>query len=139
LGVAEVQAGRRTHLANVRRMFETLDVFVFTLGLTEGWRSKVDGAVFPLAPGVAAGEMDADVYEFVNFSAQDVSGDLDTFRKKLQSVNPSAKIILTVSPIPLIATYEDQHVLVATTYSKSVLRVAADEAARDRSDVMYFP
>ena len=35
---AEVIAARDAHLAAVRHLFETLDVFVLTLGLTEGWR-----------------------------------------------------------------------------------------------------
>ena len=47
----ELLADRTQHLAAVRQMFETLDVFVFTLGLTECWRSKEDGAVFPICPG----------------------------------------------------------------------------------------
>jgi hypothetical protein len=50
-------------------MFETLDVLVFTFGLTESWRNRADGAIFPLAPGVAGGEFHGDRYEFVNFSA----------------------------------------------------------------------
>jgi hypothetical protein len=48
-------------------------------------------------------------------------------------------VILTVSPVPLVATATDQHVLVATTYSKSVLRVAADKAERNFKNVIYFP
>ena len=39
-------------------MFEQSEIFIFTLGLTEAWRSKKDGAVFPLAPGVSAGSFD---------------------------------------------------------------------------------
>jgi hypothetical protein len=48
-------------------------------------------------------------------------------------------VLLTVSPVPLIATYEDRHVLVSTTYSKSVLRVAADKLCRAFEGVDYFP
>ena len=55
---AEVVAARDAHLAEVRRLFETLDVFVLTLGLTEGWRWRADGAALPLAPGVAGGTFD---------------------------------------------------------------------------------
>ena len=135
----QVEEARTEHLAAVRRMLETLDVFVFTLGLTEAWLSKRDGAVFPLAPGVAGGAMNFDEYEFVNFSVRDVADDLMQFRAKLLSVNPQARIVLTVSPVTLIATYENEHVLVATTYSKAVLRVAADEVSRNRTDTMYFP
>ena len=35
---------------------------------------------------------------------------------------PKLRILLTVSPVPLTATAGDDHVLLATTYSKSVLR-----------------
>jgi hypothetical protein len=52
ISVAEMHADRAQHLAAVRKMFETLDVFVFTLGLTECWAAREDGAAFPLCPGV---------------------------------------------------------------------------------------
>jgi hypothetical protein len=50
-----------------------------------------------------------------------------------------ARFILTVSPVPLVATMEDRSVLVSTTYSKSVLRVAAEEVAAAQGGVAYFP
>lgn len=136
----ELLADRAQHLAAVREMFETLDVFVFTLGLTECWRSKEDGAVFPVCPGVEGGKFDPAKYEFYNQTVEDVTADLVAFRDALHAVNPKAQIILTVSPVPLVATAEEgAHVLSATTYSKSVLRVAA-EALRQRFDnVHYFP
>jgi GSCFA family len=127
------------HLAAVRQMFETLDVFVFTLGLTEGWRVKTDQTILPLAPGVAGGSWDPSRYEFINFEVEDITNDMIAFVDRLRSVNAGARIVLTVSPVPLIATYEDRHVLVSNTYSKSVLRVAADKVARARANVTYFP
>jgi GSCFA family len=135
----EVFAETEKHLAAVRTMFETLDIFVFTLGLTEGWRVKADQAVLPLAPGVAGGDWDETRYEFVNFEVEEIAGDMIAFLDRLRRVNPNAKAILTVSPVPLVATYEDRHVLVSNTYSKSVLRVAADKIARAREGVSYFP
>jgi hypothetical protein len=119
-------------------MFEGCDVLIFTLGLTEAWRSTRDGAVFPLAPGVAGGEPGPD-YGFHNFSAQEVTADLSAFLGRLRQVNPGVRVVLTVSPVPLIATYEEAHVLAATTYSKAALRVAAEETARADPNVFYFP
>ena len=52
--VEELTEDRSRHLAAVRQMFETLDVFVFTLGLTESWEHVPDGAALPLAPGLPA-------------------------------------------------------------------------------------
>ena len=135
-----LSSGRATLISSaVRRLFEQLDVLVMTLGLTEAWSSKSDGAVVPLAPGVVADPSDPQRYEFVNFSVAEVANDLHEFRAKLKAVNPRARIILTVSPVPLAATFEHRHVLTATTYSKAVLRVAAEQAAQGRDDVMYFP
>jgi hypothetical protein len=53
--------------------------------------------------------------------------------------NRSVKFLLTVSPVPLTATASDQHVLVATTYSKSVLRAVAGKLAMEFDNVDYFP
>ena len=127
------------HLTAVRQMFHQCDVFVFTMGLTEGWRSRIDGAVFPLAPGVVAGEFDAERHEFVNFGVHENEADMSEFLERLRKINPRAKVLLTVSPVPLIATYEPRHVLVSTTYSKSVLRVAAESMQRAYPWVDYFP
>jgi hypothetical protein len=137
--VGQVQMARERHLAAVRSMFENLDVFIFTLGLTEAWRNRVDGAVYPLAPGVVGRNFDAGIHEFVNFDAAEVVCDMQSFIERLRGVNRAAKLILTVSPVPLIATYESSHVLVATTYSKSVLRVAAQEIFREDELTDYFP
>jgi hypothetical protein len=41
--------------------------------------------------------------------------------------------------VPLVATAGNGHVLTATTYSKSVLRVAAGLVAAQEPDVAYFP
>nr|WP_321454985.1 GSCFA domain-containing protein [uncultured Cohaesibacter sp.] len=134
----DVLKAREEHFSAVRKIFEECEIFVFTLGLTEAWRSSRDGAVFPLAPGVAGGHP-GDDYEFVNFSADEVTADLKQFIEKLRTVNPTCRVLLTVSPVPLIATYEPRHVLVSTTYSKSVLRVAAEEACNSFDRVHYFP
>ena len=135
----ELAQARSQHFAAVREMFETLDVFVFTLGLTEAWRSRIDGAVYPLAPGVVAGRMDAARHEFVNFDVNAVISDMRSFVERLRKINPAARMIVTVSPVPLIATFEARHVLVSTTLSKAVLRTAADEITRNDALSDYFP
>ena len=141
-GFADIEtlhADRAAHLEHVRSMFRETDFFVFTLGLTEGWRSREDGAVFPIAPGVTAGEYDEARHEFVNFDVFETLQDLRAFLPALRAVNPGVRVLLTVSPVPLVATYEARHVLTATTYSKSVLRVAAETVAREFDWVDYFP
>ncbi|WP_245582411.1 GSCFA domain-containing protein [Neorhizobium lilium] len=135
----EVVYARKEHLEAARRVFRESEVFIFTLGLTESWRSKVDGAVFPLAPGVVAGSFDPEKHEFHNYSVRETTKILGEALDKLKNVNPDIKVLLTVSPVPLIATYEDRHILASTTYSKAVLRIAAQEYVEKYDWVDYFP
>lgn len=135
----EVIADRKRHLAAVREMFETLDVLVFTMGLTEGWHSTVDDTMYPTAPGTIAGEYDPERFAFKNLQYPDVLDDMNRFWEILREVNPDARMLLTVSPVPLIATATGGHVLPATTYSKSVLRAVAGDLAAMHDDVYYFP
>jgi|SRR5699024_2679465 len=130
---------RRLHLARVREMFESLDVFIFTLGLTESWLSTEDGTVFPNAPGVIAGTMEDNPAKFHNLSVAESLADMNEFWALLKEINPSARMILTVSPVPLVATASGNHVLQATMYSKSVLRAVAQEMADHNEGIHYFP
>lgn len=127
------------HLAFVKDMLQSVHVFVFTPGLTECWASKIDGAVFPVAPGVIAGEMDPHRYEFLNFRTPEVKADLIAAIDLMRVLNPEIKFIFTVSPVPLVATYENRHVLVSTAYSKSVLRASIDETVQQYDFADYFP
>ncbi len=136
---AEMVADRDYHLGCVRRMFEELDVFVFTLGLTERWTSREDGAAFPICPGVAGGVFDPARYAFHTMRASEVAADLRSFAAELRSVNPGARMIVTVSPVPLVATATGQHVLAATIQAKSALRVACEEFTQDTPGTAYFP
>jgi hypothetical protein len=129
----------RQHLRAVLDAFGSATVFVFTLGLTEAWESTLDGAVYPACPGTVAGQFDPARHRFHNFSADEVRADLVAFIGKLRETNPGVRVILTVSPVPLVATATDQHVVVASSYSKAVLRVAAAEAAASTPQVSYFP
>jgi hypothetical protein len=135
----ELREDRIQHLAAVRNMFENLDVFVFTLGLTETWISAEDNAAFPLCPGVVAGSFDPERYHFLNLTVDEVVADMMEFMQRLLSVNNKARVVLTVSPVPLMATAENQHVLVSTTLSKSILRIAADIIQHRYPEVAYFP
>lgn len=136
---SEFEMLRKQHFRAIIKTFELGEVLIFTFGLTEGWRSKDDGTVFPVCPGTSGGEFDASRHEFVNFNVGDVIRDFQDFVRLARSINSNLKIILTVSPVPLVATATSSHVLVATTYSKSVLRVACEELATTLPNVFYFP
>lgn len=135
----ELEASRASHLRQVRTLFQSIDVFVFTLGLTESWQSVADGAVFPMCPGTVAGTFDPARYVFANAGYPEVLDAMSRVINFLRRINPSLRFILTVSPVPLTATASGHHVLVATAQSKAVLRAVAGELARRHEFVDYFP
>ena len=135
----EVLQEQQQHLKQVRRMFETLDVFVYTMGLTETWINRETGAAYPICPGVTAGTFDPEQTEFINLDYITILEEMETFLSYLREVNPSAKVLLTVSPVPLTATAEERHVLLSTMASKSILRSVADQLYRRHAHVDYFP
>lgn len=137
--VDELLADRAQHLSATRRALEAADVFVFTLGLTEAWEDCRDGAVFPLAPGVAGGHFDPALTQFRNLDVEETTADLIAALSMIRAHNPAVRLILTVSPVPLNATMEDRHVMQSTAWSKAVLRLAADRAAAAFTDCCYFP
>ncbi len=135
----ELALDRGQHLACVRQAIEDMDVFVFTIGLTEAWEDRRDGAVFPLAPGVAGGRFAPERHGFVNFGVEACREDLCAALSLIREKNPRVRIVLTVSPVPLNATYAPRHVLASTTWSKAVLRVVAEDAVQAFPDSVYFP
>lgn len=134
----EVLAHRADHLRAVRRMLESASVFVFTFGLTEAWVDAGSGDVYPTFPGVFD-TYDPDRHVFRNFRTSEIVEDFLETRRLIHGVNPDMRFILTVSPVPLIATATDSHVLTATTASKSILRAAVQELYELCDDVDYFP
>lgn len=134
----EVLRSRAHTLRCIREALPTIDVFIFTLGLTEGWE-HVDGHAYPMCPGTVRGRFDAAVHRFVNHRTDEVVSRLSATIDRLRALRTSMRFLLTVSPVPLTATASGGHVLTATMHSKSVLRAAAGELVARRDDVDYFP
>lgn len=137
--VEEMRALRADHLERVADLFSRMDVLVFTMGLTEAWLSREDGACFPLCPGTAGGTFDESHHAFRNLSSAEVRADMEALLASLRALNPRLEVLLTVSPVSLMATATAQQVSVATSYSKSVLRAVAGELYEAHGFVDYFP
>lgn len=137
----EVVFQRRAHVEQVRQLFESMTLFIFTLGLTETWVHRESGTVYPTAPGTIAGSFDPEVHEFQNATTAEIVRDFKEFQEVVRRIrsNRGFHIMLTVSPVPLTATATGQHVLMANTYSKSVLRAAAGHLSSRYRHIDYYP
>lgn len=136
-----VIAARAEHLKKVRLLFDQMDCFIFTLGLTEMWVHKESGTVYPSAPGSIIGTYDKNLYQFKNAQYDEIISDFFSFTKVLSDIRGGRelKIVLTVSPVPLTATAGSKHVLVQNSFSKSILRSVAGYLSEKENHIDYFP
>lgn len=134
----ELRKLRRNTISCFRKSIAEADFFVFTMGLTESW-FNVAGYEYPICPGTVAGVFSPENHRFMNQDYDFISNAMRSSMEAAKKINPKLRFILTVSPVPLTATASDNHVLVATIESKSVLRAVAGKLSSERDDTDYFP
>lgn len=124
----------------------TADVVTVTLGLIECWYDKKTGKYLNFAPifGSSAQNTpllsDDDRFEFRVLSYEENMENLEAIYDLLVEKNPKVKIIVTVSPVRLSATFTERDVVVANTLSKSMLRTCAESWMRKHPErIDYFP
>ena len=130
---------------NVRKQTEELfhgtDVFIFTLGLSEIWYNKQNGEA--LWGSVPSDIYDEETYGFRVSTVEENRENLIAIREVIRKYRPDAKVIVTLSPVPLMATFRPVSCLTASSVSKAVLRVAIDEFIRSQpegqQDTFYYP
>lgn len=133
----ERAADMAAHTRAVRAALQQCEVFVVTPGMAEAWRSNADNAWFQGVPPKTA--YDPARHRFEVTSVADNIANLEGMYRAMRAVNPKIQLVISLSPVPLIATYRDDHCVVADTVSKSILRVAIDEFCRNHPEVIYFP
>ncbi len=117
------------------------DVFIITLGLSEVWSHKATGDVFWRA--VPQDVYDPALHEFrVSTHAENLAN-LREIHRIIRKHKPDAKIIFTLSPIPLVATFRPISCITANAASKAILLAALDEFLRctqpEDSHLYYWP
>lgn len=135
----ELFASRRETLAAIAAAVRGAQVFVFTMGLTEAWADRATGVEYAVCPGTVAGRFDPEAHQFVNHGFAALMADMRAALRLMFRANRRLSVLLTVSPVPLTATASGQHVLTATSHSKSLLRAVAGELAQAQARVDYFP
>ena len=117
------------------RAYTEADVIVITLGLTEIWQRDSDGLVaveLPPAPSFRAGG-----WTFRSATVAENIANLERTYALLRE-HTTAEILITVSPVPLGATFRPEDIIVANCESKSRLRAALADFLLDHPDVHTF-
>ncbi len=135
--VEEYDADIEPHLNAAREALTQSRVFVMTLGMNEVWSLKSDGAVFSRCPWLIASAATRRHVLSVEENITELQRMLDLWRV----YNRDLRLILTVSPVPMHATFRgaEHHVITANCHAKAVLRVAVEEFTRRNKEVYYFP
>jgi hypothetical protein len=131
---------RRALINTVTSRSAQCRIMFITLGLVEVWRDTLTDTFVNSTPLAEVFRAYPDRYEFqVSDSAQNY-GNLEKIHELMAKFgHPDVHFIITVSPVPLMATFSKQDVVSANTYSKSTLRTVAQEWAAAHSNVDYFP
>ena len=131
---------RRVIWGRVFSRLNHVDCVILTLGLTESWFDTQTETVLNITPDGRMLQRYPDRIRPVNLGLADNLTNLETIHSLLKKVcSPDFRVIVTVSPVPLMRTFTDQDIVVANQYSKSCLRAAAQEFANAHSNVDYFP
>jgi len=132
---AEAEASLAKHLDAVRRLVETAEVLICTVGLSETWRNRTDGSAYWRLPL----NYDPARHEFHRLDPAENLQNLEQTYAVLREHNPALQLVVTLSPVPLNQTFADESLAVADSYSKASLRVALHEFCRRHPEVVYFP
>jgi len=124
------------HLAAVKASFLQSKVFVITLGLNECWQLH-DGTFMSRNPR-------DNMYHLAKHKTLTVAENIyhiQRFFDIIKQHNPEFTLIISVSPIPFLATgrANEHHIISANCHSKAVLRVAAEELVQKNKDMYYLP
>jgi len=120
------------------KALKNADIVILTLGLIETWRDKRDGMTYYRVPSPSI--FNEEIHEFHVQRLEECVDDLNGIRGILKENNQNCQLIISVSPVPLFATFRrDIDVVSANTISKATLRVAAEYFCGQHRDVFYFP
>ena len=109
------------------------DVVILTLGYVETWFDRALGLYLNVAPPAPLIRDQPGRFEFVVLSYNDVLAGLEAFHDLLlRHRTRPLRMLVTVSPVPLLSTFRGVDVLVANAYSKSVQRAALEEFVKGR-------
>jgi hypothetical protein len=125
-----------------RDVFLATEFFIITLGLSEIWYDETTGGVFWRAVPLSA--FDPSRHKFRVSTVAETKANLAAIYDLIRRHVPAAKVLFTLSPIPLAATFRPVSCITANSVSKAVLRAGLDEFLRDNeadinARLFYFP
>ena len=122
------------------KILSQINLFVITLGLSEVWYNKITEQVYWKA--IPANKFNDNIHGFKLSTVEENTNNINKIYKIINKHCPSAKLVFTLSPIPLIATFRAQSCITANSVSKSILRISIDNILtkyKNKDNIFYYP
>jgi hypothetical protein len=106
--------------------------------MTEVFRKKDNGLIACQKPTYGGGGGLAETDLHLSSFAENLAN-LEELYEIIKGLNPKARVVVTVSPVPLSRTFSGRDILIANTEGKAILRAAVGEFSKSHDDVYYYP
>ena len=126
---------------NTLQAIKTSDVFILTLGVAPAFFDRETGAFVLPRPSALNSRALAEKYLFRTTGVKENVDNVLYLIDFIRSISPQIKIVVTVSPVPLQASFEFESAVQADCLSKSTMRLVAHEVVNHSSisDIFYWP
>jgi tetratricopeptide (TPR) repeat protein len=117
------------------------DVFILTLGVAAAFFDRETGKFVLPRPSALNSRALAEKYLFRTTSVQDNVANVLDLIAFVRSIAPKIRIVVTVSPVPMMASFECESAVQADCLSKSTMRLVAHEVVNNSklSNIFYWP
>ena len=117
------------------------DVFILTLGVAPAFFDRATGDFVLPRPTALNSRVLAEKYLYRTTSVKENVDNVLHVIKFIRDTAPRIKIIVTVSPVPLLASFEYKSAVQADCLSKSTMRLVAHEVVNNSNiaDILYWP
>jgi tetratricopeptide (TPR) repeat protein len=126
---------------NALQVIKSSDVFILTLGVAPAFFDRATGDfVLPRSTALNSRVL-AEKYRFRTTSVQENVDNVVYVLDFIRKISPRIKVVVTVSPVPLVASFEYESAVQADCLSKSTMRLVAHEVVNNSniSNILYWP
>jgi len=123
------------------QILKNSDVFILTLGVAPAFFDRATGDFVLPRPSALNSRALAEKYLFRTTSVDENVENVLYLINFIRSISPDIKIIVTVSPVPLLASFEYESAVQADCLSKSTMRLVAHEVVNNSKipNILYWP
>ncbi len=126
---------------NTLEVISNGDVFILTLGVAAAFFDRQTGAFVLPRPSALNSRALAEKYLFRNASVEENVDNVLYLLRFVRSINPAIRIVVTVSPVPLLASFAHESAVQADCLSKCTMRLVADQVVNSSGlqNILYWP